>query len=415
MNLLSIALLIALVIIYLVETAAKMLNLRSLNAELPEEFVGVYDPDTYARSQKYTQSTTRFAFVQSIFEFVLLIAFWLLGGFNILDLVVRSFGFSPFVNGLIYVGILALGNAVLTMPFDAYGTFVIEEKFGFNKTTLKTFIVDRIKGFVLATVIGGAVLSAILAFFLWAGSLAWLYAWGGLTVFMLAITFIAPTWIMPLFNKFTPLEEGELRTAIFDYAKSVSFPLTNIYVMDGSKRSSKSNAFFTGFGKNKRIALFDNLIAKHSVAQLVAILAHEIGHYKKRHITIRIVLGVLQYGVVFYLFSLVLDSRQLFDAFRMDHMSVYAGLVFFGILYSPLSFILSIFLNLFSRRHEFQADQYAVKTTGPKEHLIGALKTLSLTNLSNLTPHPFYVLMTYSHPPVLKRIEAIERADVHPV
>jgi STE24 endopeptidase len=409
MNLLSIALLIALVIVHLVETVAKALNLRSLKAELPKEFIGVYDPDTYARSQNYTRSTTRFAFVESFFEFVVLVAFWLLGGFNILDLVVRSFGFPPLVCGLLYIGILALGNAVLTTPFDAYGTFVIEEKFGFNKTTLKTFIVDRIKGFVLATVIGAVVLSAILAFFLWAGSLAWLYAWGGMTAIMQLITFIAPTWIMPLFNKFTPLEEGELRTAIFDYAKSVSFPLTNIYVMDGSKRSSKSNAFFTGFGKNKRIALFDNLIAKHSVAQLVAILAHEIGHYKKKHVAIRIVLGVLQYGVVFYLFSLILDNRPLFDAFRMDHMSIYAGLVFFGILYSPLSFILSIFMNLFSRHHEFQADRYAVETTGKRDDLVNALKTLSLTNLSNLTPHPFYVLMTYSHPPVLKRIEAIER------
>jgi STE24 endopeptidase len=409
MNLYAIVLLALLLTVYLIETAAKILNLRSLKAELPEQFVGVYDPNTYARSQEYTRTTTRFDFVRSIFEFVVLIAFWLLGGFNALDLMVRSFGLSELATGLIFIASLALANAVLTLPFDAYATFVIEDRFGFNKTDLKTFVMDRIKGLFLGAIIGGAVLSAILFFFLWAGSFAWLYAWAGMTLFTLLISFIAPSWIMPLFNKFTPLQEGELRSAIFDYAKSVSYPLTNIYVMDGSKRSSKSNAFFTGFGKNKRIALFDNLIEKHSVAELVAVLAHEIGHYKKRHITIRIALSVIQYGVIFYLFSLILNSRAMFDAFKMEHMSVHAGLVFFGILYSPISFVLSIFMNAFSRYHEFQADRYAVETTGQKAHLVRALKTLSFTNLSNLTPHPFFVFISYSHPPVLKRIETVER------
>jgi len=409
MNLYAFVLLALLLTVYLIEIAAKMLNLRSLRAELPASFVGVYDPDTYARSQAYTRTTTRFDFIRSVFELVVLIGFWFLGGFNALDVTVRTFGLPELATGLIFLALLALANAVLTLPFDAYATFVIEDRFGFNKTDLRTFVTDRIKGLILAAIIGGAVVSAILFFFLWAGSFAWLYAWGGMTFFTLLIAFIAPNWILPLFNKFTPLQEGELRSAIFDYAKSVSYPLTNIYVMDGSKRSSKSNAFFTGFGKNKRIALFDNLIEKHSIAELVAVLAHEIGHFKKRHITIRMILSVIQYGVIFYLFSLVLNSRAMFDAFKMEYMSVHAGLVFFGILYSPISFILSIFMNAFSRYHEFQADRFAVETTGHRAHLVRALKTLSITNLSNLTPHPFYVFISYSHPPVLQRIETIER------
>lgn len=408
-NLYSILLVLALLAVYAVDTVAKLLNLNALKSDLPREFVGFYDPEAYTKSQQYTRATTVFGFFESLFDFVILLVFWFLGGFNSLDSLIRAFGFHPIVNGLLFVGILALASSLLSLPFNAYSTFAIEERFGFNRTSLRTFVADHIKGLILGGLLGAAIVSAILAFFQWAGALAWVYAWIGVSAFTLVVSFVAPTWIMPLFNRFTPLEEGELRKAIFAYAHSVAFPLSNVFVIDGSKRSSKSNAFFTGFGKNKRIALFDTLIAKHSVAELVAVLAHEVGHYKKRHITSHIVVGLIRSGVLLYLFSLIKDSRGLFDAFGMQSLSIYAALVFFSVLFSPLSFVLSILMNSWSRYNEFQADRFAAETTANPTDMVTALKKLSLTNLSNLTPHPFFVFLHYSHPPVLKRIGAIER------
>jgi STE24 endopeptidase len=408
-NLFSILLVVAILAVYAVETIAKLFNLRSLNSELPREFVGFYDPEAYTKSQQYTRATTVFGLFESLFDLLILFVFWFLGGFNSLDLIIRAFGFHPIVNGLLFIGTLALANFLLSLPFDAYATFAIEENFGFNRTTLRTFIADRIKGLILGGLLGAAIISAILVFFQWAGALAWVYAWVGVSAFTLVVSFVAPTWIMPLFYRFSPLEEGELRKAIFAYANSVAFPLSNVFVIDGSKRSSKSNAFFTGFGKNKRIALFDTLIATHSVSELVAVLAHEVGHYKKKHITSSLLVGLVHYGVLLYLFSLIKDSRGLFDAFGMQSLSTYAALVFFSVLFSPLSFVLSILMNLWSRYNEFQADRFAAETTANPTEMVTALKKLSLTNLSNLTPHPFFVFLQYSHPPVLERIRAIER------
>ncbi len=269
---------------------------------------------------------------------------------------------------------------------------------------------DLLKGLGLSAVIGGTVLSVVLWFFEYAGEYAWLYCWIATTLFTIFMQFIAPTWIMPLFNKFIPLEDGELRNAILSYADSVNFPLKNVFVMDGSKRSTKSNAFFTGFGKNKRIALFDTLIEKHTVGELVAVLAHEIGHYKKKHILQGMIISILHMGVVFYLLSIFLTHKGLFDAFYMEEMSIYAGLIFFGMLYSPIEMILSIFMQIFSRKNEYEADRFAAQTTAQPESMINALKKLSADNLSNLTPHPLYVFFNYSHPPTLERIRAIKNA-----
>ena len=271
----------------------------------------------------------------------------------------------------------------------------------------KIFVLDMLKGLLLGVVIGGALLGGILAFFQFAGANAWLYCWIAVTLFTIFMQFIAPTWIMPLFNKFTPLEDGELRREIMNYAQKVHFPLDNLFVMDGSKRSAKSNAFFTGFGKHKRIALFDTLIEKHSVAELVAILAHEIGHYKKKHILQGMIISILHTGVMFFLLSIFLNHSGLFDAFYMENMSIYAGFIFFGMLFSPISEILGIFMQMFSRKNEFEADQFAAETTQNSSNMISALKKLSANNLSNLTPHPFYVFLNYSHPPVLERIRAL--------
>ncbi len=411
MNVYAIVILIALFAEYILNFISNLLNLKTLNAPLPEEFGGIYDKDVYKKSQSYTRTRTNFGLVESTFSIIVTLLFWFLGGFNYLDQIVRAWEYGNVINGLIYIGILVLMRSLLSLPFSIYSTFVIEEKFGFNKTTHKVFVADIIKGILLAVVLGGPLLFGILALFEYAGVAAWFYCWIVATVFILFVQFIAPTWIMPLFNKFTPLEDGDLKESIITYAKSVKFPLQGIYVMDGSKRSGKSNAFFTGFGKNKRIALFDTLINKHTVSELVAVLAHEIGHYKKKHILQGMVISILHMGLMFFLLSVFLSHKGLFDAFYMENVSVYAGLLFFGLLFTPIEFILSMGLNALSRKNEYEADSYAVNTTNQTKYLIDALKKLSKDNLSNLTPHPFYVLMHYSHPPVVERVKAIRIAS----
>jgi STE24 endopeptidase len=407
MNIYAIIILVTLLFDFTLNLIADLYNVKAMKKDLPKEFEGVYEEDDYRKSQEYTRVTTRFGILTSTINLILILAFWFLGGFNYLDSIVRQWAFSPLVTGLVYIGILILLKSIISLPFSLYSTFVIEERFGFNKTTIGTFFMDMIKGLVLGVVIGGPLLAAILAFFQYAGALAWLYCWMGTTVFTLVIQFVAPRWIMPLFNKFTPLEDGELKQSILNYAKSVNFKVDDVFVMDGSKRSTKSNAFFTGFGKHKRIALFDTLIEKHTVDELVAVLAHEIGHYKKKHIIQSMAISILHMGVMFLLLSIFISSKGLFNAFFMDHISIYAGLIFFGMLYTPIELVLSIFMQIFSRKNEFEADRFAAETIKEPENMINALKKLSRDNLSNLTPHRFYVFLNYSHPPVLQRINAI--------
>jgi len=263
-----------------------------------------------------------------------------------------------------------------------------------------------VKGLLLAIVLGAPALAAVIAFFAYAGALAWVYAWAVVVAFSVALEFVVPTWIMPLFNRFTPLEDGELRTAISDYAASVEFPVRSVMVMDGSRRSTKANAFFTGFGRNKRIALFDTLIAQHGTRELVAVIAHEVGHYKKRHVLQGLVLSVVHMGVLFYLLSQFLTQEGLFEAFGVEP-SVYAGLVFFGLLLTVVEMVLSVGLQALSRRHERQADAFAAETTGHPEAMVTALVTLARSTLTNLTPDPFYVLLHYSHPPLVERVAAL--------
>ena len=410
MNIYGVIILATLLASYLLDLITEIINLKALREELPEEFADVYDREKYRKSQAYTRERTRFGLLTSSFGLLVTLVFWFAGGFNYLDEIVRSWSLGPIWTGLLYIGILILARSAISLPFSIYSTFAIEERYGFNKTTPKTFILDLIKGTALGIVIGGAVLAGVLYFFEYAGPYAWLYCWIAVTLFSLVMQFIAPTWIMPLFNKFTPLEEGDLRSAIMDYARSVKYPLENLFVMDGSKRSSKSNAFFTGFGKHKRIALFDTLIENQTVSEIVAVLAHEIGHFKKKHILQSMVIGILHTGVMFYLLSIFLSHQGLFEAFYMENAAatpIYAGLIFFGMLFSPIEMILSVFMQIFSRKNEFEADRYAAETTGDPESMVSALKKLSAHNLSNLTPHPLYVFLNYSHPPVLERIRAI--------
>src|SRR5690625_300507 len=409
MNIFAVIILVTLATDFILNLLADYYNLQSLDEGLPEEFSDVYDEDTYLKSQAYTKERTRFGILVSIFNLALLLIFWFAGGFNWLDEIVRGWELGLIWTGLVYIGLLILAKSILSLPFSLYSTFVIEEKYGFNKTTPATFAVDLFKGLGLGILLGGPLLAGILAFFTFIDQYAWLYAWGAVTAFTLIIQFIAPRWIMPVFNDFEPLEESDLRQKIRTYADKVNFVMEGIYVMDGSKRSSKSNAFFTGFGKNKRIALYDTLINNHSDEELVAVLAHEIGHYKKKHILKNMGISIVQTGIMFMLLSFFLNTQGLYDAFYMEQASVYAGLIFFGMLYAPVDMIVSIFMQVLSRKYEFEADAFA-SATFRKEPMINALKNLSRDNLSNLTPHPFYVFLNYSHPPVLQRIKAIRAA-----
>ena len=407
MNPFFFVILIALLIEHAIGVIANLFNLKSLSTKPPPALEGVYQSEEYRKSQEYLRANTRFDFVTSTFDLVVLLSFWFTGGFNYLDQAVRSWGFVPILHGLLYIGILVLGYSLIKLPFSIYRTFVIEERFGFNRTNPRTFALDRIKGLVLAASIGAPLLSGILALFEYAGYHAWIYCWIAVTLFSLILQYVAPTWIMPFFNKFTPLEGGELREAILNYARSVDFPVKNVFVMDGSKRSSKSNAFFTGFGRNKRIALFDTLIKKHTVPELIAVLAHEIGHHKKKHILQGTIISILHTGVLFFVLSILLGSPGLYDAFYMEQQSIYSGILFFGLLYTPLEMVLSIMMHALSRRNEYEADRFAAETTQHPQHLVEGLKKLHAGNLSNLMPHPFYVSLNYSHPPLLQRIRAI--------
>jgi STE24 endopeptidase len=409
MNSYLIFILTVLILGYLLNLVVTILELRSLDLELPPEFSDIYNQEKYRQSQQYTRVTSRFSHVHDTFMLAVTVTFILAGGFNLVDLMARSFELGPIATGLLFTGALVLLSSLIGLPFSIYSTFVIEEQFGFNKTTAKTFVLDLLKATILAVCIGGPLLAAILWFFQATGNLAWLSCWLAVTVFTLIIQFLAPVLIMPLFNKFTPLETGELKQSITDYAQAQKFAIKGIYTMDGSKRSTRLNAFFTGFGRFRRIVFFDTLLNKLDTGEIVSVLAHEMGHFKRKHIFKMMGASILQMGIMFFILSLFLGNEQLFAAFGMEHISIYGGLIFFGFLYSPFSTLLSIFFNLFSRKHEYEADAWAVTTTGRGQELTSGLKKLSLHNLSNLTPHPFNVFLNYSHPPVLQRIRAIEK------
>ena len=409
MNWIAGLILAALLLEFVLELVADVLNLRAMKDRPPEGFEDVFDPERYRKSQRYLRANTRFGWIGGGFDLAVLLIFWFAGGFAWLDRWTRSQGWGEVLTGLVFVGILMAGRSVLNLPFSVYGTFVLEERFGFNRTTPKTFVMDRLKGMALSAAIGGPLLAAILAFFDRFGPEAWLPCWLAVTGFSLLLQFVAPAWIMPLFLKFEPLEDGELRTAILDYADSADFPLANVYVVDGSRRSAKSNAFFTGFGKNKRVALFDTLIERHTVPELVAVLAHEVGHYKRKHILQNMAIGIVQTGILFFLFSRFISWPPLFEAFHIHTPSVHAGMVFFGMLFSPINFFLGIAMQGLSRKNEYEADRFAAETTKDGSAMIDALKKLSAHNLSNLGPHPLYVFLHYSHPPVVERVRAIRR------
>lgn len=390
------------------------LNLKALAPEIPAEFEGVYDGEKYAKSQAYLRETTRVDLVISVIKTTALIAFILLGGFRFLYDTAVNITDTLILQGLVFAGLMMLINTLWSLPFQIHDTFVIEEKYGFNKTTPKTFVTDQLKGLLLGIIIGAPLFALLIYFFDAAGGHAWWISWTAVTLLQLFLLYIAPVVILPLFNKFEPLAEGELRSALENYAQGQGFQLSGLFKIDGSKRSTRANAYFTGFGKNRRIALYDTLIDNHSKEELVAILAHEVGHAKCKHIHKQLLIGILSTGFMFWVLSFFIQQPGLYQAFALPGtlpLPIYAGLIFFSFLYTPISTLLSILSSVLSRKFEFEADAYAVKTTDGAGALISGLKKLSVDNLSNLTPHPWLVFLEYSHPPVLQRIQAMRRLD----
>ena len=404
------------------ENLLKLLSSRKVDT-LPEEVQDVYDDEKYKTSREYSREKNIFSIGTSTVQLIIFLLFFLLGGFSWLDLQVRKwveisiFSFVPsffqekeILHGLLFIGALVFASGIAGLPASLYSTFVIEEKYGFNKTTLKTFFKDRVVGILLAILLGAPLLSLVIWLFGFAASdsLTWLYVWSAVFAIQMVLMYVAPVWIMPLFNKFEPLEDGDLKEAINDFAAKEGFALQGVFKMDGSKRSSKGNAFFTGFGKNRRIVLFDTLIESMSTEELVAVLAHEMGHCKKKHITKQMVVGLISMGLVFYLIQTMLNNPAIFDAYQVKDLSVYASLVFIAPLLEPLNYLVSIFTSVLSRKYEYEADAYSAEKYGKPEKLVTALKTLSRDNLSNLTPHPLEVFTEYSHPPLKDRIKALQ-------
>ena len=398
----------ALLFEYILSTVSSILNMNSITESIPDGFQDHYNEDKYSKSQAYLKDKTRFGLLSGTFSLILTLVVIHIGVFGDLDLYVREYASNPIIAGLLFFGILFIISDFLNLPFSLYSTFVIEEKYGFNKTTVQTFLIDKLKGYGLTIVLGSLVMVPVLYFFNTYGSNAWWIAWGLITAFIIAVQPLFVHVIAPMFNTFTPLEEGKLRTSIEDFANQVNFPIGRIDVMDGSRRSAHSNAYFSGFGKSRRIALFDTLLDKHSTDEIVSVVAHEVGHFKKKHIITGTALGILETGLMLFIFNYFITDIELFKVFGVEEASSYCGLIFFGMLYSPVSIVTSIFTTALSRKNEFEADEYALETTKKEEPLISMLKGLAASNLSHLTPHPLMVFLSYSHPPVSERIRAVQ-------
>jgi len=389
---------------FLVDKFLDYLNSKHYNDELPTELQDVYDAEEYKKSQAYKLTNNKFGNITSLFSILLTLGFLFFDGFKLVDDYARTFTDNNILIALIFFGIIMIGSDIITTPFSYYQTFVIEEKFGFNKSTKKLFFIDKIKGWLMSAVLGGGILALIIWFYEFAGTNFWLYAWALVAFFSLFMNMFYAKLIVPLFNKQTPLEEGSLRDKIAAYADKAGFQLDNVFVIDGSKRSTKANAYFSGFGSQKRITLFDTLINDLDEDEIVAVLAHEVGHYKRKHIIFNLVFSVLLTGFTLWLLSLFITSPILSEALGVQIPSFHIGMIAFGMLYSPISEITGLFMNSLSRKFEYQADDFAKETHNASD-LISSLKKLSKNSLSNLTPHAAYVWFHYSHPSLLQRIK----------
>lgn len=392
---------------FFIDQILDYLNAIHFNDALPIEISDVYDVQEYQTSQQYKTENYKFGLITATLSIVATLAFFFLDGFAYLDTFARSISDNTILVSLIFFGCIMFASDLLGTPFSYYKTFVIEEKFGFNKMSVKTFLIDKLKGWLMTIVVGGLLLSAVILFYDTTGDLFWLYTWGFVTVFVVFMNLFYTRLIVPLFNKQTPLEEGSLKSKIETYANEVGFTLDKIFVIDGSKRSTKANAYFSGFGSEKRVTLYDTLIKDLDEEEIVAVLAHEVGHYKKNHIIINLIASIFTTGFTLWLLSLFIDNALLSEALNVSDPSFHIGVVAFGVLYSPISELTGMFMNYLSRKFEYQADNYAKSTFGAAP-LISALKKLSKNSLSNLTPHAAYVIAHYSHPSLLNRFRNLK-------
>ena len=397
-----------LIISFIVDKVLDALNAKHYKDPIPPELSDVYEEEDYLKSQNYKKANDRFSSIASSISLVVTLFFFYLDGFAFVDEWARTFSDNTIIIALLFFGSIMFASDLLSTPFSYYHTFIIEEKFGFNKTTLKTFLVDKIKGWLMSAILGGLLLSIIIWFYEAVGSNFWLYAWGIIAVFIFFINMFYARLIVPLFNKQTPLCDGSLKTKIQDYAQKVGFKLDKIVVIDGSKRSTKANAYFSGFGSEKRVTLFDTLIKDLEEEEIVAVLAHEVGHYKRKHILFNLIISILIMGFTFWLLSLFIGNPILSEALNIASPSFHIGLIAFGILYSPISELTGLIMNFISRIFEYQADNYA-KETFDAAPLISGLKKLNKNSLSNLTPHPAYVFVYYSHPTLLQRYHNMKK------
>lgn len=397
-----------LIVSFIIEQALDYLNAKHFGDKLPKELEDIFDEQEYQKSQRYKTERYKFGLLTSTISLIATLLFFFFDGFAYVDNLARSIFNNEILIALVFFGIIMIASDILSTPFSYYSTFVIEEKYGFNKTTRKTFFLDKLKGWLMGAVLGGIILGAIIWFYQTTGENFWLYAWGIITVFTVLMNLFYARFIVPLFNKQTPLEEGSLRLEIEKYASKVGFTLDKIFVIDGSKRSTKANAYFSGFGSEKRVTLYDTLINDLNEKEIVAVLAHEVGHYKRNHIIINLIVAILTTGFTLWLLSLFIGNPLLSEALNVSQPSFHIGLVAFGVLYSPISGITSLIMNYLSRKFEYQADDYA-KNTFASEPLISGLKKLSKNSLSNLTPHPLYVFAHYSHPTLLQRFKNLNK------
>jgi STE24 endopeptidase len=388
---------------YLIEVVLEYVNAKRYDDPLPKELDDLFSAEEYKKSRTYKKTRYVFGMVSNTFSVLLTLGFLIFGGFQMIDVLVRSMTDDAIPMALLFFGVIMIGTDIISTPLSYYSTFVIEQKFGFNKTTPRLFFIDKLKGWIMSAILGGGMLAAIMWFYEWAGPQFWLYAWGIIVLFTVFMNLFYSKLIVPLFNKQTPLETGSLKSKIEGYAQKVGFELQNIFVLDGSKRSTKANAYFSGFGKQKRVTLYDTLLHDLEEDEIVAVLAHEVGHYKRKHIIFNLMATILMTGFTLYILSLFINNPEVSLAIGVSTPSFHAALVGFGILYSPISEITGLVMNYLSRKFEYEADDYA-KNTFAAQPLITSLKKLSKNSLSNLTPHPAYVFVHYSHPPLIARI-----------
>lgn len=383
------------------------LNLKTWDKPLPAEVADLYDASKYEEAKRYAQANFKFGLVSSTFTLFITLLVLLTYSFAGADKIAHDASSSPILQALIFFGIVAGVSSIISLPFDIYHTFVIEQKFGFNKTTVGTFIGDKLKGLLLAVVIGGGIIALLTFLYTLLGDKFWLAAWAVVAIISIFFAMFYTSLLLPLFNKLTPLESGDLRQSIETYSAKVGFSLTNIFVIDGSKRSSKANAFFSGLGSKKSIVLYDTLIKDMTIPEITAVLAHEVGHYKKKHILQSIAISIVQMGIMFFLFGLLAASPVMAEVLGAEQNSFHLSLITFSLLYAPISLITGLLMNLFSRKNEYEADAYAKQTYGA-EPLMTSLKKLSVNHLSNLQPHAAYVFFNYSHPTLLQRLRAMQ-------